>query len=148
LQQGGAMPRRHRITRFAVLLALAAAGSAHALEPCGKNHYILDQPCALEWQAANGGLTDLDVRVVAVEPVRRSTLYAGGPSGGFKSVNGAGTWSATALVMTTLGAGSYVGPNPGPPRSYRAESIVARLAIDPWNPDTLYAGTIARGCFY
>src|SRR5262249_27914869 len=63
-----------------------------------------------------------DVRALAVNPATPSTLYAGlGGLGVFKSVDGAGHWTAV-----NSGLGSH---------------DVRALAIDPKYPTNLYAGT-------
>ena len=43
------------------------------------------------WSAVNTGLTDTDVRALAIDPATPATLYAGTDGGGvFKSTNGGG----------------------------------------------------------
>src|SRR5258706_5528036 len=124
-----------RIALFAALAAFIAAPMAHAqVDACFKNHYILAEPCAFEWTAVNVGLADLDVRIVAIDPVNPATLYAGGPTGIFKSIDGAATWHASGLLIATARDANY-------PFPFVAQSIVTKLAIDPANPLTLYAGT-------
>jgi hypothetical protein len=129
------MDIRPYLARSFAALALGAAASAHpALEPCGKNHYILDAPCALGWMAVNTGLTHLDVRVVAIDPVDTATVYAGGRRGLFKSGDGGASWSITGLsAMETK-------PVAAVPFSLLT-SAINHLAIDPRNPRTLYAAT-------
>jgi photosystem II stability/assembly factor-like uncharacterized protein len=64
------------------------------------------------------------VTALAVDPKNSGTLYAGLYSGGlFKSIDGGASWSDAGLAPRT-----------------------ARLAIDPQNPDTVYAVT-ASGLF-
>ena len=61
--------------RIAVVLGvLGLAGPAHsqgAKEPCGKNHYILDEPCIPAWDAANAAdrTPDFSARIRAGLPV-------------------------------------------------------------------------------
>lgn len=143
------MESSRRIACLAAIVAIVAAATASAsVDPCFKNHYILDEPCTLEWTAVNSGLGDRDVRVVAVDPVVPTTLYAGGPSGIFKSLDGGAAWMKTGLELKIETAASYPLPH-GPPQSFVARSIVAHLAIDSLNPDTLYAGTIkSKGCMF
>lgn len=136
-----------RTARFAAAVALGAAAAAHAfVEPCSKNHYILSEPCALPWTAINNGLTVLDVRVLAVDPVKKATLYAGGPNGVYKSIDGGASWNMTGLGMA---AGNDADTAAGVSRfpvlvgGFTANSLVAHLAIDPMHPNTLYVGTRA-----
>lgn len=63
---------------------------------------------------------------LAIDPVTPTTLYAGTPSGVYKSTDGGASWSAASSGLTDLAL-----PNPD----------VGVLAIDPATPATLYAGT-------
>jgi photosystem II stability/assembly factor-like uncharacterized protein len=76
---------------------------------------------AATWAPASFGLTDLDVRSLAIDPVTPTTLYAGTPSGVFKSTDGGVSWSP---------AGSGIPPG-----------VVSALVVDPVTPTTVYAGT-------
>ena len=138
------MPIRHRMLGFTLAALLMSSGARADLEPCSKNHYILDEPCVAAWTPVNDGLVDRDIRVLAIDPLRQATLYAGGTGGVFKSVDG-GAWILTGLRMAdralidtsaALNRFSNIGV-------FRADSVVAHLAIDPVDPDTLYAGTRA-----
>jgi photosystem II stability/assembly factor-like uncharacterized protein len=136
----------------AAALVVVAPALASALERCDKNHFILNEPCSPGWTAINGGLTDLDVQVLAIDPVNKTTLYAGGPSGVFKSIDGGVAWSMTGLEMASqdaaytaafTAAAYHILRNP-PPRGFGAfvaASQVRHLAIDSRNPNTLYAAT-------
>jgi SAM-dependent methyltransferase len=68
---------------------------------------------------------------LAIDPVTRTTVYAGTSSGVFKSTDSAGTWlpANTGLPAEP----TYV--------------YVAVFAIDPATPSTIYAGTIGGGLF-
>ncbi len=137
----------------AAAVTLGAAAIAHAsVEPCGKNHYILSEPCALPWTAINEGLSVLEVRVLAVDPMHQSTLYAGGPNGVYKSLDGGAHWNMTGLEMAPLNAtetAAAVQRFPDLSRGFAANSVVAHLAIDPGNPRVVYAGTKATtGAWY
>lgn len=63
---------------------------------------------------------------LAIDPVTPTILYAGTPSGVYKSMDGGATWNAANSGLTDLAS-----PNPD----------VGALAIDPATPTTLYAGT-------
>ncbi|HEY3203356.1 MAG TPA: hypothetical protein VGL03_06810 [Thermoanaerobaculia bacterium] len=91
------------------------------------------------WTASVSGLSNLLVTSLALDTRSPSTLYAGTNGGGvFRSTDGARTW--------TLASGSAFRN-----RSYRqgsridvgslASPIVLALAIDPSQPETVYAGT-------
>ena len=68
----------------------------------------------------NTGLTDAQVRSLAIDPVTPTTIYAGtGVSGVFKSTDGGGSW--TNIGLTDL--------------------HIQSLAIDSLTPTTIYAGT-------
>ncbi|MBC8023160.1 MAG: exo-alpha-sialidase, partial [Burkholderiales bacterium] len=134
-----------RIARIATAaLALLAPMIVQAIERCDKNHFILSEPCIPTWTPVNSGLTDLDVRVVAVDPVRTTTLYAGGPTGVFKSVDGGVSWNLTGLQMAFR---NFEDTNAAfqtfdrLPPWFTAASLVAHLAIDSRNPNTLFAAT-------
>src|SRR5262245_33247427 len=75
---------------------------------------------ASQWSEVNTGLADTNVRVVAVDPLNSTIVYAGTPNGLYKSTDGGTLWSNIGLR--------------------RVES----LAIDFMNPGTLYAGTDGR----
>ena len=80
------------------------------------------------WSAVNTGLTNTDVRALAIDPATPATLYAGTYGGGvFKSMNGGGNWTAVNTGLTN--------------------TYVFALAIDPATPATLYAGTSGGGVF-
>jgi hypothetical protein len=86
-----------------------------------------------DWTAINNGIAHLDIRVLAIDPVNKETIYAGGRSGLFKTVDGGATWNMTGVVITGI---------PGLPTvPLTTSGIVVRLAIDPVNPNTLYAVT-------
>jgi photosystem II stability/assembly factor-like uncharacterized protein len=74
------------------------------------------------WHPASNGITNENIRSLAIDPSNQSIIYAGTEGGGiFKSMDGAVSWAAanTGLTYTT----------------------VRSLAIDPKNQNVLYAGT-------
>lgn len=72
--------------------------------------------------------------VLLVDPVTPTTVYAGTQSGAYKSVNGAEGWTQINNGLTDRpgGGGNLLN--------------VRKLALDPNNPSTVYAGT-TRGVF-
>lgn len=132
------------------------------------------------WNAANQGIPlepfpqfALNIRSLAVDPLRPGTLYAGAAGALYKSTDGAATWipigtvkvySIEALAISsgsdtiyaggtndfnlanlqksTDGGQTWVTINP-PPNSGTVHAIV----IDPFLPDTVYAGTGFGGIF-
>ena len=74
---------------------------------------------AAEWKAINAGLDNLDVRSLAIDPARSTTLYAGTQNGLFKSLDGGATWRPSGLP----------------------DRATTHLVIDFVNPSILYAAT-------
>jgi len=70
------------------------------------------------WRAANSGLTDTRITVLAVAPTDPATVYAGAQSGGFKTTDGGASW-------LPLGGG------------FPATEVDA-ITIDPSRPSTVY----------
>src|SRR5207248_102976 len=91
------------------------------------------------WSQSNTGLPaapNADVEYFAIDPANHLTVYAGavavGAIGGgvFKSVNGGATWVSVGNVGTGL-----------------TNLNVFAVAVDPSNPQRIYAGTAAGGVF-
>jgi len=138
------MNHRTRIALLAVLACLAGAAAAQApIEACFKNHYILAEPCTQDWRVVSSGLDDRDVYVVAIDPTRSATLYAGVMDRLFKSVDGGAAWSPTGLAIPALTAADV--PQFPVPSWFMARSMVTHIAIDPANPATLHVGTRPSG---
>ncbi len=79
---------------------------------------------SVNWTAANAGVTNLDVRSLALAPAHPEIIYASTGRGAFKSTDGGSQWSP---LMTGL-----TGP-------------ILSLAIDPIDEETIYAGSLDRG---
>src|SRR4029079_7079495 len=80
------------------------------------------------WTTSNNGLTNTDVRAMALNAANPSIVYAGTFGGGvFKSNDGASTWAAAIGGLSNLN--------------------ILSLAIDRLNPATHYAGTSGGGIF-
>jgi photosystem II stability/assembly factor-like uncharacterized protein len=120
------------------------------------------------WAARNEGTGTTsfgcEVSALAVDPFVPETVYAGICGNGvYKSVNGGATWTAPGLPGLFVG-GSCIAADPVRPgvlygcgaggiakstdaaatwTSLRYGSAVSALAIDPANPDTVYAGGLA-----
>jgi photosystem II stability/assembly factor-like uncharacterized protein len=75
------------------------------------------------WSAASGGLGNLTVRALVVDPQNASVVYAGTDGGFYKTVTAGAGW-------TRFGPGL----DPGTPP-------ILALALDPQIPSRLYAGT-------
>jgi photosystem II stability/assembly factor-like uncharacterized protein len=89
-------------TRIAALMTMS----------CGVNF-------AAEWKAVNTGLTNMEVRSVAIDPARSTSLYAGTQNGLFKSLDGGASWRPSGLP----------------------DRATTHLVIDFVNPSILYAAT-------
>jgi photosystem II stability/assembly factor-like uncharacterized protein len=88
------------------------------------------------WNQANSGLpSNLYIRALAINPKNSAIIYAGignafsshATGGVYKSIDGGASWSPVNNGLST--------------------KSVQALAIDPNNPDTLYAGTYDGGVF-
>ncbi len=85
------------------------------------------------WIAANSGIRNALVTALAVDPTNPATVYAGtGIPGGSGS---------TGVFKTTDGGQSWIPATSGLPLMPLL-SVVTSLAVDPSNPDTVYAGTL------
>lgn len=142
------MKTKRHAALLAALFLFAAAGGARADEPpCDKNHYILKHPCEARWTAASEGLVDKDVRVVAVDSMQPTTVYAAGGFGVFKSLDEGRSWRTTgfggAETQTyVVGEGRWRKP-------LVAGSTVRHVLIDPRSSRTLYVATAwERSCHW
>jgi hypothetical protein len=128
------------------------------------------------WHAINGtrpnGLTNGDVRSLAVDSASPSTLYAGTSGGGvFQSTDAGGTWTAVNNGLTnakvrsvlvdaansailyagTSGGGVFQSTDAGASWSASNNGLtnlnVQTLVVDPTNSATLYVGSSGGGAF-
>jgi len=100
------------------------------------------------WDAADGGLTFIDVRALAIDPANASTVYAGiggDGAGVFKSVDGGAHWSSLAQFQISGTPGFLASPQP-----QSEPGSVNSLLISLVSPNTLYASTgrISGSCIY
>lgn len=72
-----------------------------------------------EWKAVNAGLTNMDIRSLAIDPALPTNIYAGTRNGLFKSMDGGAGWRSSGL----------------------RDTATIHLVIDFANPSILYAGT-------
>jgi photosystem II stability/assembly factor-like uncharacterized protein len=79
------------------------------------------------WSSASAGLRTF-VGVLAIDPQNPNTLYAGTEGGVFKSGNGGTSWYLASSGLPTQ--------TNGPSAAFLQVTL---LAIDPQNPDTVYA---------
>lgn len=116
------------------------------------------------WSAVNAGLNDRRTYSLAIDPSDRQKLFAATASGLFKSIDGGATWgttgdtgTATKVFIDSSGLSLYLCKSNGLHKSVDGGATwsnvngtlpnVYALAIDPTSPQTLYAGTSARGVF-
>ena len=71
------------------------------------------------WNQSNGGITQMEMESLVIDPGDAQTLYAGSASGVFKTTNGGAAWAASSTGLVS--------------------GFIKDLAIDPQQPDTLYA---------
>ena len=121
------------------------------------------------WRALNLGLLNAKVGVLALNPKSPSTIFAGTSSGIFKSTNGGGSWANVNFPDIDRIAALAIAPS-NPTVAYAAirnevlkstdggetwesmasfkreryitpEEGVSSIAVDPFNPSVVYAGT-------
>jgi photosystem II stability/assembly factor-like uncharacterized protein len=93
--------------------------------PCYGTAVFKSIDAGATWKPAGAGLPlSCCVNVLALDPVRRNTIYAGDTDGIFKSTDGGASWARSSAG---LGNGGHLD--------------VISLAMDSRNPATLYAGT-------
>ena len=74
------------------------------------------------WTSLGPGNVGGRTRAIVINPTTPATMYAAGVAGGvWKTTNGGGSWTPTSDLISNLAVNS--------------------LAMDPTNPNTLYAGT-------
>lgn len=116
------------------------------------------------WVSRNNGLKALDVRALAIDPTNPQTLYAGlGQGAGiYKSTDGGGQWTASNAGLNPV-CPSYLLPIGGSVAGFSAEppppvpaadlyaalpwTVIWDLAIDPTDPQTLYAADSHAGVY-
>jgi photosystem II stability/assembly factor-like uncharacterized protein len=110
------------------------------------------------WSALNVGLTNLGVNALAISAGNPSIIYAGTDGGVFKSTSGGASWSAANKGLRGINA-TAVAANPGNASVYAGTDSATfssgdnggswvpndfyPLAIDPRNPNTIYATRVA-----
>lgn len=78
------------------------------------------------WQQENTGLSSLSIKSLAVDPINSNVLFAGSSQAGiFKSINAADSWTTKNSGLSELDMGYF---------------DIDSIAIDPHNPNTVYAG--------
>jgi fibronectin type 3 domain-containing protein len=90
--------------------------------------FLVSTNTGTTWTESNSGLTNLEIRALAIDPVTTTTLYVGTESGIFKSINSAGSWAPASIGLP-------------------AGSIIRALAISPSKPAVIFAGTQGDGLF-
>ena len=115
------------------------------------------------WQPASNGLLSADVRSLAIDPMNPMVIYAGlgGGVGIMKTTDGGGQWveindgMAVACPSYLLSAGQVKGgisfEEPKMPASSLYGLVpwtsVEALAIDPLNPQVIFAGDLSFGVY-
>jgi photosystem II stability/assembly factor-like uncharacterized protein len=79
------------------------------------------------WRAVNSGLTNKNVRCLAINPLTPKIIYVGTENGIFVSPDRGSQWTQI--------------------NSRLFHPVVTSIAVDPSNPETVYAGTDGGGVF-
>jgi photosystem II stability/assembly factor-like uncharacterized protein len=96
-----------------------------------------------DWNRADTGLIDIDIRALAIDPTNAATVYTGGRDGLFRSFDGGTSW--TSLTKFQLPAPNWISQ---PPPVGAELAHIRSLLIDFANPNVLYGRTIRyNGCF-
>jgi len=99
-----------------------------------------------DWNRADAGLTDIDIRTLVIDPTNAATVYTGGRDGLFRSLDGGTSW--TNMIRFQLPAPNWPPPWSQPPPGGPGPAHTRSLLIDFANPHVLYARTIRyNGCF-
>ena len=93
------------------------------------------------WSAT--GLSKTSVSAVAIDPLNPDTLYAGTTD----YYSPRGVFPFLGLFKSTDGGNSWFAINNGLGDLFGTVSIITAVAIDPDDPNILYAGTSGRGVF-
>jgi photosystem II stability/assembly factor-like uncharacterized protein len=117
------------------------------------------------WRRVNGGLPAAFVFALTIDPLRPATIYAAGPTGVFRSTDGAKSWNVASKGLRGLGgecfaaspAALFVGTRRGVFASTDGgtswtsrglqDLFVIALQTDASTPASLYAGTVTGGVF-
>lgn len=94
---------------------------------CDVAGFFRSEDGGLTWRNLNDGFTDYYLHCLVCHPTDPDILYAGTNSGVFKSVDRGETW-----VLKRNGFPE--------PEEFRLSAPIGSLAIDPDNPETVYAG--------
>lgn len=121
---------------------------------------------ANSWNPSHQGLSDFNIRALAVDPSDPSIVYAGADQGGlFKSTDRGQTWVPTGLTAPTIlslaidpqdpqvlyaGTASAIFKSTDQGETWKNRSLplstaVQSLAVDPSNSSVVYAGTASSG---
>jgi len=126
---------------------------------------------AASWSRSDNGLTGGGVTALVIDPVNRDTVYAGTGGGVFKSADGGASWSAVNIGLTPLPVVALaidpISPGTLYAASYEDDGVLffqfnlfkstnggaswnisnspfgygSALAIEPGDPNVIYAGT-------
>ena len=94
---------------------------------CDVGGFYKSTDAGASWRILNTGLHDLYVEVIAPHPHDPLVIYIGTEGGVHKSTNGGETWQCQREGFPPLQQHNFSAP-------------IGALAIDPQQPDTLYAG--------
>jgi len=101
------------------------------------------------WNDRSPGLRVFDLNLLSVDLADPGTIYAGGASGLFKSLDRGANWNPVAAFQVGMGFPPPGLPPPATPLPSAGPAALSSLLINPAHAIILYAGTHRPdGCFY
>jgi photosystem II stability/assembly factor-like uncharacterized protein len=155
----------------AVLRVAAAPSDAQRAYLSGPSSGVLRSlDGGVTWQPASAGMTNLDVRSLAVSPVDAGIVLAGTNGGAFRTTDGASHWVAVSgtlpadaidgVAFDPSGATAYavsssgwIGKSTDAGVSWQTLSSAASgqrpqcVTVDPTNAARIYVGTLDNGIY-
>lgn len=120
-------------------VALAKSGEVFAgySGDSGYGNILQSMDGGSSWSPVGAGLTFIDLRVFAADPLNPAALYVGGAGGVFKTVDLGGNWAMLGTVE--------IAAQPYPSGFGQNAALVRNLLVNSMDPSFLYADTTRAG---